>query len=197
MFVKYSLVRCLLVKLIVLKTKEEKKRSTHACTHNCAARRTKYSRRLLSILAQQDPKHSTISWWGLFYHTEIMLGVFQKWFIKKIEKKKKKNGAHTHVRTTVQLGVLIFTSVVVYSRTTNTKIQQNTYVGLFWHINILLERKSCYFYKKKKKKRKKNGAHTNSSHNCAALWTQYSRRLLSILARTKIKPTKNQDVKWK
>ena len=34
-------------------TKQEKKRSTHACMHNCAAQRTKYSRRLLSILAQK------------------------------------------------------------------------------------------------------------------------------------------------
>ena len=30
---------------------------------------------------------------------------------------RKKNGAHTHVRTTVQLKSAIFTSVVVYSRT--------------------------------------------------------------------------------
>ena len=34
---------------------------------------------------------------------------------------KKKNGAHTHVRTTVQLESAIFTSVVVYSRTIETK----------------------------------------------------------------------------
>ena len=36
-----------------LRIKKRKKRSTHACTHNCAARETQYSRRLLSILAQQ------------------------------------------------------------------------------------------------------------------------------------------------
>ena len=34
----------------------KKKRSTHTCTHNCAAQEAKYSRRLLSILAQQTEK---------------------------------------------------------------------------------------------------------------------------------------------
>ena len=37
--------------------------------------------------------------------------------LKVDRQKKKKNGAHTHVGTTVQLDEQIFTSVVVYSRT--------------------------------------------------------------------------------
>ena len=35
-------------------TQRKKMRSTHACTHNCAAQRTQYSRRLLSILARPN-----------------------------------------------------------------------------------------------------------------------------------------------
>ena len=44
---------------------------------------------------------------------------------EKVETKKKKNGAHTHVLTTVQLPDEIFTSVVVYSRTETTKKQNH------------------------------------------------------------------------
>ena len=44
--------------------------------------------------------------------------------IKRVLKEEKKNGAHTHARTTVQLESAIFTSVVVYSRTSRTKHQQ-------------------------------------------------------------------------
>ena len=43
----------------------------------------------------------------------------------KKEEKKKKNGAHTHVRTTVQLNERIFTSVVVYSRTKKSNTKKN------------------------------------------------------------------------
>ena len=68
--------------------------------HNCAARRAKYSRRLLSILAQKS-------------HTKqlnkqrfmVMTSQLRKvWYDidNIVEVIKKKNGAHTHVRTTVQ-----------------------------------------------------------------------------------------------
>ena len=45
-----------------------------------------------------------------------------------VSKIKRKNGAHTHVRTTVQLMNAIFTSVVVYSRTTQSLPQQKAQV---------------------------------------------------------------------
>ena len=87
-----------------LKTIKEKKRSTHACTHNCAARRAKYSRRLLSILAQQNTKKTNKTRVGIASGTKIvLLGSSRVTFFKKMIFKIKKNGAHTHVCTTVQL----------------------------------------------------------------------------------------------
>ena len=57
--------------LLLLK-KRRKKRSTHACTHNCAARETKYSRRLLSILAQGNKKKESNSCDVKWYAHEIL-----------------------------------------------------------------------------------------------------------------------------
>ena len=104
----------------------EKKRSTHACTHNCAAQWAKYSRRLLSILAQQTKK-----------------------------------------------------------RTRNKR----------WRLNCLLFRFVCVsLLKRLVKRRKKRSTHA-CTHNCAAQRTQYSRRLLSILAQHKHKNNKKKK-KW-
>ena len=89
----------------------------------------------------------------------------------------------------MQFDEQIFTSVVVYSRTPqNLYKQQLNCVDCSAQLCLYKRAtrkgdKIAYFIEKKKK----NGAHTNSSHNCAARRTQYSRRLLSILARPKNK----------
>ena len=97
--------------------------------------------------------------------------------------KRKKNGAHTHVRTTVQLGEWnIHVGCCLFSHITNknkTKIQ--SWLGsalkcfIFGVCNNITLRWNA-------KKKKKDDVYV-ILHNCAARKkTRYSRRLLSILA---------------
>ena len=170
-----------------METKKEKKRSTHACTYNCTARRTKYSRRLLSILAQNKTKRKLFT--TRVCNNELLL-VFvlrRSLYTNYVKKQKKKNGAHTHVRTTVQLEERnIHVGCCLFSHNKKkTKIKNKGGVKSSPLVFVL---RDSSLYKKKtiKKKRKKRSAHA-CTHNCAAHETQYSRRLLSILARLKNK----------
>ena len=98
--------------------------------------------------------------------------------------KEKKCGAHTHVHQLSQLFFIIFTSVVVYSRTTKylPKHKKNYTVCLREQslVFVLVSATSsliCTVVQSKKK----CGAHTHV-HQLSLTSAQYSRRLLSILA---------------
>ena len=101
--------------------KKRKKRSTHICMHNCATQRTQYSRRLLSILAQpvvntkQKKKEECCK-----YSLRCLLMRSHR-LMKNDEEKK--CGAHTHVRTTVQLSERnIHVGCCLFSHNINIKI---------------------------------------------------------------------------
>ena len=102
--------------------------------------------------------------------------------IKVCEIKKEKKTEHTRiVAQPCSSTSTIFTSVVVYSRTThkNKKQQYNKSCCRPALFILLLEEIICLFLKKKRKKRSTHAC----THNCAARRAKYSRRLLSILAR--------------
>ena len=89
---------------------------------------TQYSRRLLSILA--CPKTNTITTRQVGFHCFptclCMVSLLTSQNTCTVVQHKKKYGAHTHVHQLSQLFFSIFTSVVVYSRTSKLKYTKKT-----------------------------------------------------------------------
>ena len=113
---KCALFILLLDEIVIIRRKREKKRSTHEQLHNCAARRTQYSRRLLSILAQQKLSNKKSKTCGENYINWICQIVNYDY-----QRKKRKKTEHTRMYAQLCSSVsAIFTSVVVYSRTKKT-----------------------------------------------------------------------------
>ena len=181
-----ELMCCVCVDLLLFfekwRQKRRKKRSTHACMHNCAVQRTKYSRRLLSILAQISSKQKqTKKWCWIVLALTFLFAETPCYFCK--EEKKKKNGAHTNSRTTVQLderNIHVGCCLFSHKKSRNTKKKTKCDIGCFQSHIVLIGVSIDVFSRVKK-----NGALMCVLHNCAARESQYSRRLLSILAQIK------------
>ena len=130
---------------------------------------------------------SLIRFWWLdiqFNNHEDLLTLHNK--LNKIAKRKK-NAEHTRMYTIFRNFLFtIFTSVVVYSRTTKEKHQKKPLR------DVSQSSLKCDVFRcrnnytpnliKRAKRKKKCGAHTHVHHLFATLSSQYSRRLLSILA---------------
>ena len=78
----------------------------------------------------------------------------------------------------------IFTSVVVYSRTNQTKPKKTKKELLQMLFFVLVQRYTIIFTNLHScaTQKKKCGAHTHAHHSFTTFFSQYSRRLLSILA---------------
>ena len=105
----------------------------------------------------------------------------------------KKCGAHTHAHYLSQLSSSIFTSVVVYSRTSNKQLEPTQ-----TRVVLLIARVLCVgrvrFMTNDLIKTKKNAEHTRMYTIFRNFLSQYSRRLLSILAQRK--PKNNYQNLW-
>ena len=113
----------------IQKRKNAEHTRMHTIFHTLSSQ---YSRRLLSILA--PPKHKKNKKQKKNdLHQQVVEFVFfyvPTTFINNLTKKRseKKCGAHTHAHHLSQLSYPIFTSVVVYSRTSPIKIYTNNNV---------------------------------------------------------------------
>ena len=146
-------------------------RSTHACTPSFAHSSSQYSRRLLSILAHQTKKLTKVT--QMYVERNYIVTLLEEKrrcdFLTSAQlcTKEKKCGAHMHVHHLSQLFFAIFTSVVVYSRTT-TKVKNITntvclacsrYVMFF-----AMSDHSHHSQIKERSEKKKCGAHTHAHH---------------------------------
>ena len=110
--------------------------------------------------------------------------------VSQLCRKKEKNTEHTHIYTIFHnFSCPIFTSVVVYSRTTKNLIEKhknNKDFVCFRALFIVLQIVRDYLFKKQLaqlcNRKKKNAEHTRMHTNFRNSSRQYSRRLLSILA---------------
>ena len=98
----------------------------------------------------------------------LINNIFQNDLHSCATKKEKKCGAHTHVHHLSQLLYTIFTSVVVYSRTTqnNNNSQMNMRATTVAFISELLceEHLVCLTNLINAQRKKKYGAHTHARH---------------------------------
>ena len=110
-------------------------------------------------------------------------------------KTRKKNGAHTNSCTTVQLDERnIHVGCCLFSHNKQKITTSKYYMGveMLSYNNVVREARYLFWRKNVKKKRSTHAC----THNCAAQWTQYSRRLLSILARPKKNATTANDMSF-
>ena len=111
--------------------------------------------------------------------------------------KKEKNGAHTHVRTTVQLEERnIHVGCCLFSHDQNKKKKSKKNKCCRQRLNSNNAAVTTSSFLKvmiKKRKKTKNGAHTYVCTTVQLAKTQYSRQLLSILAQPILKKKNKKE----
>ena len=149
---------------------------------------SQYSRRLLSILAQQTSHQIRTKQCCLLTtlnanNTRVRQQVFTTNLIR-AKRKKKKYGAHTHVHHLSCTLFSIFTSVVVYSRTSQSSTNKKSKTGSLRCLTtcLCLIINNIFSTLAQLCDIKKNVEHTRMYTIFRYSSSQYSRRLLSILA---------------
>ena len=133
---------------VVEKKRKKKKRSTHTCTHNCAAQWAQYSRRLLSILAQIAQTSTNPV---RVMKMRASLGLFD--VAIKFVKKRRKKTEHTRMHAQLCSSVSsIFTLVVVYSRTIYQTKNNNKQCRIIRALKLLFMKFHFHFFKRVKDK---------------------------------------------
>ena len=165
-------------------------RSTHTCTPSFATFLHQYSRRLLSILAQPIP-HNSLHWQVVYaalvvnYCVEHVNTQYVKQLAQLCNQKRKKCGAHMHAHHLSRLFFLnIHVGCCLFSH--NPPSNKTKSPQVVWQCSatgVFVRRKYNVINELNKRAQRKK---MRSTHACtpsfATFSTQYSRRLLSILA---------------